>query len=53
MHNIHEYNIEVFIFEVTVNDFIAYEYTLLTDKCARYKPVKLSIDIAMGLFTHD
>ena len=51
-HNFHEYNIEVFICEVTVNNFIVDEYTLRTD-CARYKPVKLSIDIDTGLFTRD
>ncbi|KAH3752295.1 hypothetical protein DPMN_186911 [Dreissena polymorpha] len=34
MHTVHEDNIEVFISEVTVNDFIVDEYTLRTDKCA-------------------
>jgi len=53
MHNFHEDNIEVLISEVTVNDFIVDEHTLRTDKCARYKPVKLSIDIDTGLFTLD
>ncbi|KAH3738997.1 hypothetical protein DPMN_045641 [Dreissena polymorpha] len=52
MHNFHEDNIEVCISEVTVNDFILDDYTLRTD-CARYKPVKLSIDIDTGLFTRD
>ncbi|KAH3885319.1 hypothetical protein DPMN_009313 [Dreissena polymorpha] len=52
MQNFHEDNIEVCISEVTVNDFILDEHTLRTD-CARYKTVKLSINIDTGLFMRD
>ena len=47
MHNFDEDNIKISISKVTVNDFILDEYTLLTN-CARYKPVKLLIDIDTG-----